>query len=168
MSLAAPPPSPDRTPSCQTEGEATSTSRLLAEELQRNVNSLPLFLAAAKNTTMHACNASHTGISVELLYGFQNGNQYSLKHDPAIEWSEQHARLRNPPIAEDPGQLLSRAEQRAFGAQGCGIDWQQPGTVPLKDGLIEKSWRGKVCNCRASVRHDKSGGLMELSLSSAC
>jgi hypothetical protein len=64
---------------------------------------------------------------------------------------------------------LTDAEQAAFGADGCGIDWRQPETRPPDaERVTETIYRGDVCNCQARVRSDTAGHVAGLIVRSAC
>ncbi|WP_374568603.1 hypothetical protein [Ideonella sp.] len=156
-------------PACESLGDVTSANRQAAGELQRSVEAGALFSAAAAGTGVQGCSVWHAGGSVELLYRFRSGGQFTAKRDPAIELTEQRAKLALPP-AEDPLRVLRRAERQAFGEQGCGIDWAHPDTDAAQGepGAIDTVWQGQTCNCRARARRDALGAVIELALSSAC
>lgn len=66
--------------------------------------------------------------------------------------------------------ILVRAECTAFGVNGCGINWQQTETLPVRDdtSTTETIFRGDVCNCQARIRRDNAGHVVGLALRSAC
>ena len=156
-------------PACESLGDVTSANRQAAGELQRSVESSALFGAAAAGTRVQGCSVWHAGRSVELLYRFRSGSQFTAKRDPAIELTEQRAKLALPSM-DDPLGVLGRAERQAFGEQGCGIDWAHPDTEAAKSepGATDTVWHGDTCNCRARVRRDALGTVIELALTSAC
>jgi hypothetical protein len=156
-------------PACESLGDATTANRVLAGELQRSVTSGALFAAAATGTGIQACSVWHAGNSVELLYRFRSGGQFTAKRDATIESTELRAKLTLP-STEDPLRVLTRAERQAFGEQGCGIDWAHPDTEAAKSepGATDSVWHGQTCNCRARARRDALGTLIELALTSAC
>ena len=88
--------------------------------------------------------------------------------DPRIEFSEQRVNLQG--VDEDEAKsLLQAAEAAAFGATGCGLDWEhhiteEPGTF---GGSQEVVYRGDACNCQAHVLYDDEE-VIGLVLRSAC
>jgi hypothetical protein len=156
-------------PACESLGEATAVNRPLAAELQRSVTSSALFHAAGAGTGVQACSVWHAGKSVELIYRFRGGGQFTAKRDATIESTELRAKLALP-ASENPLRVLTRAERQAFGQQGCGIDWEHPDAEAARGepGATDSVWHGDVCNCRARARRDALGTVIELSLTSAC
>jgi hypothetical protein len=165
----APSPVASEPPACESLGDVTSVNRQSAGELQRSVESGALFGAAAAGTGVQNCSVWHAGRSVELLYRFRSGGQFTAKRDPAIELTEQRAKLALP-MAEDALDVLGRAERQGFGEQGCGIDWAHPDTKAAKNepGATDTVWHGETCNCQARARRDALGTVIELALTSAC
>jgi hypothetical protein len=107
--------------------------------------------------------------AIKLEYTFRDGASMHVTRSQETEYTDQEVRLSSP-LTESPVAVLTRAEQAAFGAKGCGIDWgkletTQPGDEP---GATESIYRGNVCNCQARARADTAGRVLRLQLRSAC
>lgn len=118
---------------------------------------------------MASCRISADAGATTVGYRFRDGASLSEKVDPRIEYREQQLRLASPP-AGDAVAILTSAERAAYGADGCGIDWQRPERhVADDDGAaIEQIYRGDNCNCQARVRRNAAGQVVALALRSAC
>ena len=99
---------------------------------------------------------------------FQEGGRLHVKRDSRIEYTEQVARIHLAP-KKNPETILSSARV-AFGTSGCGIDRQKADTKGAADdpNATETLYYGDVCNCRAGIRRDAAGRVVELMLRSAC
>ena len=141
-----------------------------AVEWRLSVERGPLYAAAIASSPVENCElrAEPDG-QITLAYRLRDGGSLQAVRNPAIEYTEQTARLRLP-AADDPLALLARAERAAFGDAGCGIDWKQADTQPADDerGGTETVYRGEACNCQARVRRDGAGQVRGLLLRSAC
>ena len=71
---------------------------------------------------------------------------------------------------KNPETILASAKRLAFGAGGCGIDWQNANTKAAADSpdVTETLYYGDIRNCRAGIRRDAAGRVVELMLRSAC
>ena len=153
-------------PACTVDGPALAAAQAaLAQELQRVARSAPLFAASIAPSGVAACRIEAADAAVSLAYRATSGNQLHVRRDEAIEYTEWEARFVAPP--GDPAKVLQQAERAAFGADGCGIDWQRPETVPAGDGR-ETRFRGHTCQCQASMRRDAAGKVVALGLRSTC
>ena len=154
-----PSPSSGLTDLCKfTDGTATPRDVSTITALRSNVESGPLYTIPA------AAGVAACGISVEsgvitLEYQFKDGGQLHVKRDSRIEYTEQVARIQLAPAA-NPEAILASAERAAFGASGCGIDWQKADTKDVADDpdATETLYYGDICNCRAiSSNRERSG-----------
>lgn len=140
-----------------------------AESLQHSVQRSPLYAAASAATAVARCSIRAEAGAVTIHYQFHDGTWLQVKRDQRIEYTEQEARFAVPPAGE-PVEILARAERAAFGAGGCGIDFQHGETGPLEGDALatETTYRGDSCNCQARVRRSAAGGVIGLLLRSAC
>jgi hypothetical protein len=138
-------------------------------DLQRSVQSAPLYATSAAHADVETCHVGYASGVITMEYRFRDGSSLRVKRDSRIEYNDQQARIASP-LAEDPVTILTRAEQTAFGANGCGIDWKQSETQPTEDdpNASDTVFRGDVCNCQARVRKDRSGIVVGLALRSTC
>ena len=90
-------------------------------------------------------------------------------YDLSLSESDVEVRFAIPP-PEPVADVLVRAEQAAFGAAGCGINWKHPETRAAEGnpGTTESVFRGDTCNCQARVRRDAAGRVTGLALRSNC
>ena len=92
---------------------------------------------------------------MRITYEFPHNGTLVAQTDPRIEFSEQRVSMQG--LDEDEARsLLRAAEANAFGATGCGLDWEhhiteEPGTF---GGSQEVVYRGDACNCQARVLYD--------------
>jgi len=135
-----------------------------AAEWRHSVERGPLFAIAAGAGIEDCSIEEKTGV-IDLRYAFRDGGWLHAKRDPRIEYTEREVRFASP-LAEDPLAVLRRAEQAAFGAAGCGIDWRLSETE-AQGAASEAVFRGDVCNCQARVRRE-DGRVVGLTLRSAC
>jgi hypothetical protein len=137
--------------------------------LKSSVESGPLYVIPAA-AGVAACTASVAeGAIIMLEYRFKDGGRLDVKRDARIEYTEQTAQFHLAPD-KDPVAVLAEAERAAFGADGCGIDWQSPDIQKVPDDSrgTRTLYYGDVCNCRAGISHDAAGRVVELMLRSAC
>jgi hypothetical protein len=170
---SSPPPSQS---SASPEAAAPSASDCAAppqqvqaiREIRRSVESGPLY-ALASTSGLASCRAEFKDDTITVTYNFRDGSSLRLTRSQATEYSDQEVRLATP-IADDAVAVLTRAEQAAFDAKGCGIDWSRSETTQARDeaGMTERVYRGNVCNCQARARTDASGRVVRLQLRSAC
>ena len=171
-----PPPDPgvsiaqSRTPAeCTAEGTVTAGQSASAAALRESAESGPFYSAAVSRSTRTACSITADGDSLTVTYGFADGSTLRVTRDATIEYSDQEATFAEPP-SEDAVALLRRAEVSAFGADGCGIDWQRPSAAQAEGNpaVTETTYRGDVCNCQALVRADAAGRTIGLAMRSTC
>jgi hypothetical protein len=115
-----------------------------------------------------SCTRSVQAGALRIAYEFPRNGTLVAQTDPRIEFSEQRVNLQG--LDEDEAKrLLQAAEANAFGATGCGLDWEhhvieEPGTF---GGSQEVVYRGDACNCQARVLYDDEK-VIGLVLRSAC
>jgi hypothetical protein len=135
----------------------------------RRATEMGPFYAVGSRAGVASCRITRDADSIRLEYTFRDGASLRVTRNPKIEYTDQELRLAFA-LVENPTAVLTRAEQAAFDAKGCGIDWKQPETAPADDDprSTESVYRGQVCNCQARARSDASGRVMRLQLRSAC
>jgi len=157
-------------PACtpSTVNPPTADSRAAVDALRRAAETGPMFVAAA-TTGIDSCEIAVDAGVVTLEYRFRGDSWLRVKQDPRIEYMDSEVRFGTP-LTQDPLPILTRAEQAAFGAGGCGIDWKTGESRPLAEepGASEVIYRGDSCNCQARVRHDRAGQVIGLILRSTC
>ena len=151
------------------ENAATAGDAVALATLRRSAETGPLYAALLAASPLASCRVSSESGAPALTYQFIGGGSLLIKRDARIEYTTQEAHFVSPPM-ETPAALLARAEQAAFGAAGCGIDWQQAVTrgAEANGGATDTVFRGDVCNCQARIRRDARGNVVGLALSSTC
>jgi hypothetical protein len=136
--------------------------------LRRSIETGP-FYTLAFPAGVASCLVTGDADVIRLEYMFRDGASLRVTRNPSIEYTDQELRLAAP-LGERATAVLTRAEQAAFGAKGCGIDWRTPETGPAADDprSTESVYRGDLCNCQARARSDGSGRVVRLQLRSAC
>jgi hypothetical protein len=127
------------------------------------------FYGVLSRSALRDCSGRDDAGKLVVDYHFADGGHLHVERDSRIEFTLYEARLGSArPI--DAREILTRAEGAAFGADGCGIDWQRPEarTVPDEPGFTETIYRGDTCNCQARARRDRSGQVVALAFRSAC
>ena len=137
--------------------------------LRRTVEAGPMYAASNSTPGVAACRAGSKSGTITLEYTLRDGGWLRVTRQPDIEYTDQEVRFVAP-LAENPVSVLARAEEAAFGASRCGIDWQKGEMRPAGDdpNATETIYRGDVCNCQARVRADAAGRVMGLAFRSAC
>ena len=136
---------------------------------QRRIQAGPLYHALEQQLGLaQACTRSVQAGALRIAYEFPRNGTLVAQSDPRIEFSEQRVNLQGLDEGEAKG-LLQAAEADAFGATGCGLDWEhhiteEPGTF---GGSQEVVYRGDACNCQARVLYDDEK-VIGLILRSAC
>ena len=146
---AAPPPA---IPPCETADQGLSPKeREAIAELRRSVEVGPLYAILA-GAGIATCNATYSAGIITMDYSFHDRGVLRVKRDSRIDYNDQEARFESPPT-QDPKAILRRAEIAAFGASGCGIDWEQPEKQPAEDDpqTSYTIFRGDTCNCSSEV-----------------
>ena len=154
---------------CSVDGTISPQDADALANLRRTVEKGPLYAVSASKSAVASCVMKSESGERTLAYTFRDGGWMRVEYQPRIEYNDQEVRFASP-LSEDPVPVLIRAEQAAFGAEGCGVNWRQPERRPPDDdaSAIETIYVGDVCNCQARVRSDKSGRVMGLILRSAC
>jgi len=167
----APAPSPgDRSVGpCQIAGagfsaEKSAQLRALLESAQKG----PLF-AEASRAGLASCTAEVEDDRIlRLVYRFRDQGRLSVTRDPRIEYTDQVFHVAGA-LSTQAVSVLAAAERAAFGNAGCGIDWgHAEGSSSRDTASAETVYRGESCSCRAGIRRDAAGNVVELSLRSTC
>lgn len=151
-------------------GKPSSQEVALAAALKQAIETSPFYTIPAASKGLPSCDLRfNPDGEMELEYHFLDGNWLQVKRNARIEYTEQNVRL-NLLLPEQPETILARAEQSAFGTNGCGIDWQQSETQLAEDdrNVTETLFRGDVCNCQARIRRNAYGRVVGFMLRSAC
>jgi hypothetical protein len=88
------------------------------------IEAAPIYITAAV-AGVSECNIRSKSGAIPMEYRFKDGGWLHVKRDPRIEYTEQVAHVRLAP-EKNPVVILAAAEHKAFGNNGCGIDWQSP------------------------------------------
>ena len=154
---------------CVTDAGLSPQDAEAGATLQRTVATGPFYAAAAGRADLASCRIGHDSGKVTLEYKFSDGGWLRVTRDARIEYSSQEVRFGSA-YTDSPLDVLTRAEQTAFGTDGCGIDWRQPARSPAADdaSVTETIFRGTVCNCQARVRGDGAGRTLGLMFRSSC
>jgi hypothetical protein len=137
--------------------------------LRHRIEAGPLYQALAKRLgPPRSCARSVQAGGLRLAYEFPRNGVLVAQIDPRTEFSEQRVNLQGLDDAEAKS-LLQAAETNAFGATGCGLNWErsvteEPGSL---GGSSEVVYRGDACNCQARVGYDDEK-VIGLVLRSAC
>lgn len=168
---AVPAPVGDRfLPDCavaRLQGEASRRSEF--ETLRRNVEAGALQRVAALPGPATCLGQVDAEGSIHIDYRYADGSALQVRRQSRIESTDFTLRFAQPRAG--PGRdILVELERTAFGATGCGIDWQRATTEPAADGSrgADTVYRGDLCNCQARVRRDEQGRVVVLTLRSAC
>jgi hypothetical protein len=139
------------------------------QEFQQRVSTGPFFRELVRrNGAPNSCSVEVNGSNLTLIYGFRRKARLEARANASIEYFQQRMQVQG---LEEPQamELLKKNEIDAFGAQGCGIDWQRqseesPGAEP---GTREVVYRGDTCNCQGRLVYN-GNALVALVSSSAC
>jgi hypothetical protein len=137
--------------------------------LRHRVEAGPLYQALEKRLgPPRTCTRSVQAGGLHLTYEFPHNGALVAQIDPRTEFSEQRVNLQGLDEAEAKS-LLQAAETSAFGATGCGLNWERPATEEpgTLGGSSEVVYRGDACNCQARVGYDDEK-VIGLVLRSAC
>lgn len=167
-----PAPAASRGTTLTCDGDLSAASaelRAQYDAIRQRIEGGPLYKsvverAGAPNRCVHAIR----GGALRLTYAFPKRAIIDAQIDPRIELSGERADM--PGLAEsDAITLLQAAEKYAYGAKGCGIDWQKPEIeVPGTFGSARETvYRGDVCNCQARILQDGTG-IIAVLIRSAC
>ncbi len=151
-------------------GKPSSQEAVVAAALKQAIETSPFYTIPAASKGLPSCDLKfYPDGEIVLAYHFLDGNSLQIKRNTRIEYTEQTVRL-NLQLPEQPETILAQAEQSTFGANGCGIDWQQSETQLAKDdsNVTETVFRGDVCNCQARIRRNAYGRVVGFMLRSAC
>ena len=137
--------------------------------LRHRIEAGPLYHALEQRLgPPRSCARSVQAGALRLAYEFPRNGTLVAQIDPRIELSEQRVYLQGLEDAEAKS-LLQAAETNAFGATGCGLNWEQPITEEPGSfgGSSETVYRGDACNCQARVVYDGEK-VIGLVIRSAC
>jgi hypothetical protein len=151
-------------------GEPSAEEIALATALKQTTETSPFYKVLSDKQGFTSCDLRfNPDGEIVLEYHFLDNNWLQVKRNKDIEYTEQNLRL-NLQLTVQPETILSRAEQSAFGANGCGIDWLQSETQLAKDdpNVTETVFHGDVCNCQARIRRNAYGRVVGFLLRSAC
>jgi len=124
--------------------------------LRHHIEAGPLYQTLEQRLgAPRSCARSVQGRALRLAYEFPHNGTLVAQIDPRIEFSEQRVTLQGLEEAEAKS-LLQAAETNAFGATGCGLNWERPVTEEpgTFGGSSEVVYRGDACNCQARVVYD--------------
>lgn len=107
--------------------------------------------------------------AIDIEYRHADGSVLQWRRQSRIESTDFNLRFAQPRVGSVQD-ILVELERTAFGAAGCGIDWQRATTEPAADGGrgADTVYRGDVCNCQVRVRRDDQGLAVWVALRSAC
>lgn len=133
--------------------------------LRHRIEAGPLYQALEKRLgSPRSCARSVQAGGLRLTYEFSRNGALVAHIDPRTEFSEQRVNLQGLDEAEAKS-LLQAAETNAFGATGCGLNWERPeGSL---GGSSEVVYRGDACNCQARIVYEDEK-VIGLVLRSAC
>ena len=137
--------------------------------LRHRIEAGPLYRALEQRLgPPRSCARSVQGGGLRFTYEFPQKGALLAQIDPRTEFSEQRINIQGLDDAEAKS-LLQAAETNAFGATGCGLNWERPVTEEAGTfgGSSEVVYRGDACNCQARVGYDDEK-VIGLALRSAC
>jgi len=154
---------------CAKDGGLSPQDAEAGASLQRTVETGPLYAAIAGKANLASCRVGNDSGAATLEYKFSDGGWMRVTRDSRIEYSSHEVRF-GAAYPDSAIEVLTRAEQAAFGTGGCGVDWRQPERSPAADDATatETIYRGSVCNCQARVRSDGAGRTLGLMFRSTC
>jgi hypothetical protein len=154
---------------CVTDAGLSSQDAEAGAALQRTVATGPFYAAVAGMADLASCRIGNDSGAATLEFKFSDGGWMRVTRDARIEYSSQEVRFGSA-YTDNPLDVLTRAEQTAFGTDGCGVDWRKSQRSPAADDATatETIYRGDVCNCQARVRSDSAGHTLGLIFRSAC
>ena len=154
---------------CVTDAGLSPQDAEAGASLQRTVEAGPLYAAIAGKADLASCRIGNDSGAATLEYKFNDGGWMRVTRDARIEYSSHEVRFGSA-YADSPLDVLTRAEQAAFGTDGCGVDWKQSERSPAADDATatETIYRGGVCNCQARVRGNSAGRTVGLVFRSTC
>ena len=157
-------------PDCAVAGlEGDDSRRTGFDALRRSVEAGALQRVAALPGPATCLGQVDAEGSIRIDYRYADGSALQVRRQSRIESTDFTLRFAQPRAG--PGRdILVELERTAFGATGCGIDWQRATTEPAADGSrgADTVYRGDLCNCQARVRRDEQGRVVVLTLRSAC
>lgn len=157
-------------PDCAVSGlQGDASRRTEFEALRRSVEGGALQRVAALPGPATCLGQVDAEGAIHLDYRYADGSALQVRRQSRIESTDFNLRLGQPP-AGPVQDILAELERTAFGATGCGIDWQRATAEPAADGSrgVDTVYRGDVCNCQARVRRDDQGRVVLLAMRSAC
>lgn len=157
-------------PDCAVAGLQSEASRRNEfDALRRSVEGGALQRVAALPGPVTCLGQVDAEGSIHIDYRFADGAALQVRRQSRIESTDFNLRFGQP-TAGPVRDILRELERTAFGAAGCGLDWQRATTEPAADRSrgTDTVYRGDVCNCQARVRRDDQGRVVVLALRSAC
>jgi hypothetical protein len=139
------------------------------QEFRRRVSTGPFFKELVRRTGQpSSCRVEVNGSNLTLIYIFRRKARLEARANVSIEYFQQRMQLQDLDEAQAM-ELLKKSERDAFGAQGCGINWQQPSeeSPGPEPGTREVVYRGDNCNCQGRLVY-RGNALVALVSSSAC
>ena len=79
---------------------------------------------------------------MSLEYSFANNDTLTFTRNPAIEYSQQEARLAAPRDLHAT-ELLRLVERASFSPDGCGMDWEEA-VSSSENGATETTYYGET------------------------
>ena len=151
---------------CATSGLTDAKDVEAFAELRQVSATGPAYGALARLSPLRSCRGTSQAGEVSLEYAFANNDTLTFTRDPAIEYSQQEARLAAPRDLQAT-ELLRLVERASFSPEGCGIDWEDA-VSSSENGATETTYYGETCNCQARVRADGPGKTLGFVFRSAC
>ncbi|MBL8473265.1 MAG: hypothetical protein KF778_14495 [Rhodocyclaceae bacterium] len=171
VACASPPDRAARTPSpaCLFSTDVASPQDETAvKSVLGRVEQEPLYTIPAMSEGLAECDVRLDAGALRIEYRFRKGGWLHVEYDARIEYFNREASFTLPP-GRNSLEVLAAAERVAFGASGCGIDWQNPESQPSDgQGVTETVFRGDVCNCQARIRRKPGDSATGWMLRSAC
>jgi hypothetical protein len=162
--------SKDSNAACSVEAAASApeTIRGAYATLLKQLLASPFYrYAAARFGGARMCTPSLETDSAAVTIGFGKRAQLSASVSPSVELSEQ--RLDTPGLSSERAKILLRQQVEAvYGADACGIDWNNPQMQKSAEPAVTDTlYRGDTCNCQARIRYVK-GIVSRVSVRSTC
>jgi hypothetical protein len=140
-----------------------------AQEFLQRVAAGPFFKELVRRKGKPtSCQIGVDGSNLTLIYTFRRKARLEARANSSIEYSQERMQLQGLDRLQAL-ELLKESEKDAFGAQGCGINWQQPSeeSPGEKPGTREVVYRGDTCNCQGRLVYS-GDAVIALVSSSAC
>ena len=156
-------------PNCSGLASVPTSGLKEVQELRQRVSTGPFFkeLVRRKGETS-SCRVEVNGSNITLIFTFGRKASLEARANASIEYFQQRMQLQGLDRPQAI-KLLKKNEEDAFGAQGCGINWQQPSeeSPGSEPDAWEVVYRGDTCNCQGRLVYS-GNALVALVSSSAC